>query len=152
MASLAWIPIAVLILALVFGLGTPVKAHQWRCTAPADAACEAAFAADDPAAAGFCDLGRSQWAWTAPAASLTASYDLVCSNAWKAQVANSFFFVVSGTQRLLLPPGLRPRPVLGGAAGGGGCRAQGCPGSQAGWLPWRCAAPHTANVLMCRAT
>lgn len=78
LASLAWVPNAMLILMLVFSSGSPVKDHDWKCTDAADAACAAALAAADPAAAGFCALGRGQWAWTRPQHTLIAQFDLVC--------------------------------------------------------------------------
>lgn len=78
LASSLWIPNAVLILLLVFSLGNPVKSRHWECADAADAACQAALAAADPAA-GFCGLARAQWRWTRPGESLIANFDLVCA-------------------------------------------------------------------------
>jgi hypothetical protein len=73
----------------------PLADKAWACTNPAtDAACAALLANTDVAAvsAGFCALSRSQWQWTQPHAKLVSRFNLVCGDAYKAQIANSFFF------------------------------------------------------------
>lgn len=91
LASLGWVPNAVIILLLVFSVGTPIKNLQWRCVSQSDSQCMNTYHSDDPMQ-GFCSMSSSQWHWTHRRASLTAEFDLVCANAWKGQVANSFFF------------------------------------------------------------
>lgn len=93
--SLLWVPNAVMILLMVFALGSPVADKAWACTDPADAACTSVLQNPDPAAgqSGFCTLNPSQWYWTDPGSKVVSRFDLVCADAWKAQVANSFFFV-----------------------------------------------------------
>ncbi|KAI8477034.1 MAG: major facilitator superfamily domain-containing protein [Monoraphidium minutum] len=74
------------------GAGSPIKERRWACADVADAACAGVLASADPAV-GFCGLQRSQWAWTEPKQSLVSQFDLVCGDEWKAQTANSFFFL-----------------------------------------------------------
>lgn len=94
--SLLWVPNAVLILLLVFALGSPIADKAWACRDPTDSICSSLLENPDAAAvqAGFCAMQPSQWHWTGdPAAKLVSRFGLVCGDAWKAQVANSFFFV-----------------------------------------------------------
>jgi hypothetical protein len=77
LASLVWVPNAMLILLLVFSVGSPVKDRAWACVDQGDVACAAVLASSDPTE-GFCGLRRAQWRWTAPTATLTAQFDLVC--------------------------------------------------------------------------
>jgi MFS family permease len=95
--SLLWVPNAVLILLLVFSLSSPVTDKAWDCTSPdTDAACMALLHNTPDAAAvaaGFCELSPTQWRWTDPGVKLTSRFNLVCGDAWRAQVANSLFFV-----------------------------------------------------------
>lgn len=88
--SLLWVPNAVLILLLVFALGSPVADKAWRCTDPSDSMCSSLLQNPDPAAvtAGFCAMQQSQWAWTDPGSKVVSRFGLVCGEAWKAQVAN----------------------------------------------------------------
>ncbi|KAI8471458.1 MAG: major facilitator superfamily domain-containing protein [Monoraphidium minutum] len=95
LAALTWLPGGVLVLLLVFSLGSPAAGRDWECTDASDAACAAALAGPAPAAA-LCELERGQWRWTRPGDTLVAQFDLICHDAWKAQVANSFFFVGYG--------------------------------------------------------
>ena len=81
LACLPWIPNAVLILQLVFALGSPVADRAWACTDAEDVVCADALAAPDPAAA-LCGLGREKWRWTEPSATLVAQFDLVCDGGW----------------------------------------------------------------------
>jgi hypothetical protein len=92
LASLFWIPNAVVILLLVFTLGSPVTDRAWECVNPTDTICQQALASPTPAAA-FCSLGSDQWRWTTAGHSLVATFNLTCTQAWKTQLANSFFFV-----------------------------------------------------------
>jgi hypothetical protein len=78
LASLVWIPNAMLILQLVFSMGNPVRDRAWECTDAADAACAAVLASASPEE-GFCRLRRDQWAWTRPGDALVSQFDLVCS-------------------------------------------------------------------------
>ncbi len=80
LASLVWIPNAMLVLLLVFSVGSPVKDHEWACVDQADAACADVFSRLDPSK-GFCGMERSQWQWTHPSKTLTAQFDLVCAGA-----------------------------------------------------------------------
>lgn len=84
-----------MILLLVFALGSPIAEKAWTCTDPSDTACIALLQNPDTAAvqAGFCAMQQSQWQWTDPGAKVVSRFNLVCGDAWKAQVANSFFFV-----------------------------------------------------------
>jgi OCT family organic cation transporter-like MFS transporter 4/5 len=92
LASLFWIPNAVVILLLVFTLGSPVADRAWECVNPTDTLCQQALASSTPATA-FCSLGQDQWRWTNTGHSLVATFNLTCTQAWKTQLANSFFFV-----------------------------------------------------------
>lgn len=96
-ACLLQVPNAVLILLLVFSLGSPVADKAWTCTQSADADpfCAAVLANPDAAAVkdGFCSMDSSRWAWTNPGYKLVSHYNLVCAEAWKSQLANSFFFI-----------------------------------------------------------
>lgn len=78
LASLVWVPNAMLILSLVFSMGSPVRDGHWACADAADTACAAVRAAPDALEAGFCGLRREQWRWTKPKATLVAQFDLVC--------------------------------------------------------------------------
>lgn len=84
-----------MILLLVFALGSPIAEKAWTCTDPSDTTCIALLQNPDTAAvqAGFCAMQQSQWQWTDPGAKMASRFNLVCGDAWKAQVANSFFFV-----------------------------------------------------------
>lgn len=77
LASLVWIPNAVIILLLVFSVGSPIKDKAWECVDPADPACVAVLTSTDPAV-GFCGLQRDQWRWLEPSKTLVAQFDLVC--------------------------------------------------------------------------
>lgn len=77
LACSVWLPGAVLVLLLVFSLGSPAQERHWECVDASDAACAAALAGAEPAAA-LCGLRREQWRWTRPHESLTAEFDLVC--------------------------------------------------------------------------
>lgn len=92
-ACLLQVPNAVLILLMVFSAGSPVLDGAWSCTADAaaDPACAAVVA--NPTTEGFCALSPSQWAWTHPNHKVISKFNLVCADAWKCQLANSFFFV-----------------------------------------------------------
>lgn len=93
--GLLWIPNAVMILLMVFSLGTPVADKAWACRDPADVTCSSILQNPDSAAvqSGFCTMDPSQWYWTDPGSKVVSRFGLVCGDAWKAQVANSFFFV-----------------------------------------------------------
>lgn len=93
--SLLWVPNAVLILLMVFSLGSPIADKAWACSNPNDSICSNLLQNPDPAAvqAGFCSMQPSQWYWTDPGSKVVSRFSLVCGEAWKAQVANSFFFV-----------------------------------------------------------
>lgn len=69
---------AVLILLLVFSIGSPATDRQWECVDPADASCMVALNSETPAA-DMCSLQRSQWRWTEPHMTITAQFDLICS-------------------------------------------------------------------------
>lgn len=94
-ACLLQLPNAVLILLLVFAIGTPIASKSWSCTEAEDTYCSSLLANPDPVAVkeGFCTMDRSQWAWTTPGQQLVTQYNLICADAWKAQLANTFFFV-----------------------------------------------------------
>lgn len=94
-SSLLVVPNAVLILLLVFALGSPVADKAWACTSDTDHSCMALLSSPDKAAvqAGFCSMSSSQWYWTKPGDKLVSRFNLVCGDAFKAQIANSFFFV-----------------------------------------------------------
>ena len=77
LVGLTWVPGAVLIMLLVFSIGSPAQDRDWACSDAADAPCVAALTAPDPGAA-LCGLERSQWRWTQPHATLTGQFDLVC--------------------------------------------------------------------------
>jgi MFS family permease len=93
--NLLWVPNAVLILMLVFALGSPIADKAWACTDPLDSTCSSLLQNPDTAAvqSGFCTMDPSQWYWTDPGQKVVSRFNLVCKDAWKAQVANSFFFV-----------------------------------------------------------
>lgn len=92
-ASLFWVPNALLILLMVFHVSpNPIKQHWWQCTNATDATCTAAFSSADPSAA-LCQLPRSSWQWTQRSKSVVSQFDLVCSNAWMSQLASSGFFL-----------------------------------------------------------
>uniref|UniRef100_A0A383VW07 Major facilitator superfamily (MFS) profile domain-containing protein n=1 Tax=Tetradesmus obliquus TaxID=3088 RepID=A0A383VW07_TETOB len=92
-ACLLQIPNAVLILLMVFSLGSPITSRSWACTADAaaDPACAAVYLKPDTA--GFCALSPSQWTWTSPNHGFVSKFNLICAEQWKSQLANSFFFV-----------------------------------------------------------
>jgi hypothetical protein len=92
-ACLLQIPNAVLILLMVFTLGSPITSRSWSCTADAtaDAACAAVFS--NPTTAGFCALNPSQWTWSDPNHAFVSKFNMICADSWKSQLANSFFFV-----------------------------------------------------------
>jgi MFS family permease len=92
LASLMWVPNAVLILLLVFSLGSPVTDRQWTCNQADDATCAAVWSSPDPAVS-FCSLNPSQWSWTHPRTHMVSEFNLICSESWKSQMANSFFFI-----------------------------------------------------------
>lgn len=94
-SSLLWVPNAVMILLMVFSLGSPVADKAWACRDPADSSCSSLLLNPDPAAvqAGFCAMDRQQWEWTDPGSKVVSQFGLVCGDAYKAQIANSFFFV-----------------------------------------------------------
>ncbi|KAJ9531751.1 hypothetical protein QJQ45_021899 [Haematococcus lacustris] len=90
--SVIWIPNALCILLMVFANKDPIKALWWRCMNE-DAECLRVHGSEDPAAAGFCSLSEDSWAWTASNKSIISQFNLICSNAWLAQLVNSIFFL-----------------------------------------------------------
>jgi hypothetical protein len=77
--SLLWVPNAVMILLMVFSLGSPVSDKAWACSNPADSTCNSLLANPDPAAvqAGFCAMDRTQWYWTDPGSKVVSQFGLV---------------------------------------------------------------------------
>eukprot|EP00201_Polytomella_parva_P022882 CAMPEP_0175043076 /NCGR_PEP_ID=MMETSP0052_2-20121109/2958_1 /TAXON_ID=51329 ORGANISM="Polytomella parva, Strain SAG 63-3" /NCGR_SAMPLE_ID=MMETSP0052_2 /ASSEMBLY_ACC=CAM_ASM_000194 /LENGTH=596 /DNA_ID=CAMNT_0016306039 /DNA_START=194 /DNA_END=1981 /DNA_ORIENTATION=+ len=91
-SSLMWIPNCLVILFMVFHSSPdPITSHYWQCTNSSDTACLSVYSEADPSA-GFCTLARSQYEWTHKSRSILSQFDLVCSRAWQAQLANSIFF------------------------------------------------------------
>ncbi|KAI8467998.1 MAG: major facilitator superfamily domain-containing protein [Monoraphidium minutum] len=92
-ASLSWVALACVALAMVFLSADPVRARAWRCASPSDAACAAALAAAPADAAPFCALPRAAYEFDPPRLSVVAEFGLVCGGAWRAAVGNSAYFV-----------------------------------------------------------
>jgi hypothetical protein len=94
-ASLSWVSLACVALAMVFFSTDPIRSQSWRCSstdAPSDAACAAAFAAAPADPAPFCALARQQYVFTAPRLSAVAEMELVCGKGWRAALGNSAYF------------------------------------------------------------
>eukprot|EP00775_Hariotina_reticulata_P013900 gene13900-14018_t len=91
LTSLYYIPNVAIFYLLVFTTVDPIAAQKaWRCTDPADAACNQIWNKPNPAA--FCALDRSQWEW-ATSDNMAARFDMVCSNKWKVQLLNMCMFI-----------------------------------------------------------
>jgi hypothetical protein len=99
--GLVWLPGGVLILLLVFSMGSPAARREWECADASDAACAAALAGPAPAE-GMCALERRQWRWTQPHGTVVAEFDLVCGGGRPLGVPN-----------FALPSRLRPRSSAG---------------------------------------
>ena len=103
-ASFSFMPMALLLLVMVFTSLDPVEVGQWTCVDPqGDTQCmqllkqvtggggnlsstEAGKGAIGPA---FCSLGTGRTQWTRPKDSLVAEFNLTCGNAWKVQSDNT---------------------------------------------------------------
>ena len=71
------------------GLGTdPLKSRLVECSKSGQAQCEAALAGN----ATLCSLPRDAWQWRWQGRSLVTEFDLVCSQAWLAQLPAACFF------------------------------------------------------------
>ena len=84
-ASLSFIPMALLLLLMVFTSLDPVEARQWACTDPADMQCASALAGSGSGAVGpaYCALGPGRTRWTHQGFSIVSDFDLTCGDAWK---------------------------------------------------------------------
>ena len=85
-ASLSFIPMALLLLLMVFTSLDPVEARQWACTDPADLQCAAVLAGSGSGGAvglAYCALGPGRARWTHPGFSIISDFDLTCGDAWK---------------------------------------------------------------------
>lgn len=92
-ASMSWVTLACVALAMVFLTSDPVRACAWRCAAPGDAACAAAWEAAPTDPGPFCALPRGAYAFDPPRLSVVSEFGLMCAGGWKVAVGNSAYFV-----------------------------------------------------------
>ena len=82
-ASLSFIPMALLLLLMVFTSFDPVEGRLWTCMDADDVECQEALTGPMPVGPGFCALGPGRTQWTTPGDSIISEFGLTCGNAWK---------------------------------------------------------------------